>query len=98
MLLSVFYYWLALYLLLSLAGMYSWDASMISTKGRIFLLPRISLVVRCRLSLSFPGALVLVAKHRFLPEGVSVVQLRHIINRILLSELERLIRMSLWHL
>jgi hypothetical protein len=71
---------------------------MISTKGRIFLLLRISLGVRGGLRLSLPGALVLVAKHRFLPEGVSVVQLRHIINRVLLSELECLIRMSLGHL
>lgn len=48
--------------------------------------------------MSFPGALVLVANHRFLSEGVRVVQLSHIIDSVLLSELEGLIRMSLGHL
>ena len=38
---------------------------------------------------------MLVAKDRFLSEGVRVVQLSHIIYRVLLSELEGLIRMSL---
>ena len=48
--------------------------------------------------MSFPGALVLVANHRFLSEGVRVVQLSHVVDRVLLSELKGLIRMSLGHL
>jgi hypothetical protein len=94
----LFFFWLAFHLLLHLARLSAWDAGMISTEGWIFLLRRISRKVRGRLSLSFPGALVLVANHRFLSEGVRVVQLSHIIDRVLLSELEGLIRMSLGHL
>ena len=72
---------------------------MISSEGWIFLLRRISRMMRGDgLSKSFTGALVLVANHRFLSEGVRVVQLSHIINRVLLTKLEGLIRMSLGHL
>ena len=85
LLLCMFLFWLALYLLIHLAGLSSWDAGMISTKGWIFLLRRISRKVRGRLRLSFPCTLVLVANHRFLSEGVRVVQLSHIIDRVLLS-------------
>ena len=98
LLLRIFFFWLALYLLLHLAGLSTWDAGMLSSEGWIFLLRRISRKVRGRLSLSFPGALVLVANHRFLSEGVRVVQLSHVVDRVLLSELKGLIRMSLGHL
>jgi hypothetical protein len=96
LLLRMFLFWLALYLLINLAGLSSRDAGMICTKGWIFFVRRISCLVRSGgLSLSFPGALVLVANYRFLSEGVRVVQLSHIIYSVLLSELKGLIRMSL---